>query len=428
MSSHARHAGSLRGGLGMLAIGLGFSNAHQQGPTLDKVIVTPATVLLAPGATESFSATGQLTNGSARDIAVTWTATGGTISASGRYTAGSAVGRYRVIAVHQGGVRADTSTVTIGTETPGPPPPTTEVIVRVSPAAATARKWLLQDTDISTAGTASCPSDLVTSFDGVEVSIGMPQAGCATEFSVFATGAAPVLDLTPVPLLMAGQAIVTAALPGPWQVKLNIVTDYPSGPDEANDDRVRAADLFVANNMGIDITVVSTKVIDPAVDVAVAEAMRGGCASAAALSTYDVTRLNVFYTSEARWNSDWRDKEYYGYNCGQEGFPAIIFIRENHVPETLAHEIGHGLGLNHGLAVFFSDKNLMQQGIWNPEDDFPVDHFTLGQAFRANFHNTSWLNKGGPRSGQPTKACLDQSLGNSGVDWPCPDVTLEWSP
>lgn len=46
-------------------------------------------------------------------MSVTYTATGGTITPSGLYTAGQTAGSYQVIATLQGGILADTSTVTV---------------------------------------------------------------------------------------------------------------------------------------------------------------------------------------------------------------------------------------------------------------------------------------------------------------------------
>ncbi len=56
---------------------------------------------------------------------MTYAATGGTVSTSGLYKAGTTAGTYRVIAVQQGGTKADTSaiTVTASATAPAPPPP-----------------------------------------------------------------------------------------------------------------------------------------------------------------------------------------------------------------------------------------------------------------------------------------------------------------
>ena len=92
-------------------------------PTLSAVVLTPATVSLATGATQQFSATGRMSDGSTAAVSVTYAATGGTITPGGLYTAGATAGAYRVIAVQQGGTRADTSGVTVTTSAPPPPPP-----------------------------------------------------------------------------------------------------------------------------------------------------------------------------------------------------------------------------------------------------------------------------------------------------------------
>jgi hypothetical protein len=80
--------------------------------------VTPATATVAVEATRQFAATEFLSDGSSRAATgVTWTATGGTVSGTGLYTAGSSAGSYRVIGTK--GSFADTAAVTITT---APPP------------------------------------------------------------------------------------------------------------------------------------------------------------------------------------------------------------------------------------------------------------------------------------------------------------------
>ena len=59
-----------------------------------------------------------MSDNSTAGVAVTWSATGGTVSGSGLYTAGSAPGTYRIIAVEQGGTKADTSAITVSAPAP----------------------------------------------------------------------------------------------------------------------------------------------------------------------------------------------------------------------------------------------------------------------------------------------------------------------
>jgi uncharacterized protein YjdB len=83
-------------------------------PTLQSVVLTPSTVSLTPGAEQQFTAAGKMSDGSTSPITATFTATGGTITGSGAYTAGSTSGSYRVVATDQASGKADTASVTIG--------------------------------------------------------------------------------------------------------------------------------------------------------------------------------------------------------------------------------------------------------------------------------------------------------------------------
>lgn len=82
-------------------------------PNLRSMSMTPGSVTLAPGQTQQFTVTGTYSDGSHSPAAVTYASTGGSITSTGLFAAGSAAGTFRVIAVHLGGSMADTSTVTI---------------------------------------------------------------------------------------------------------------------------------------------------------------------------------------------------------------------------------------------------------------------------------------------------------------------------
>ena len=99
-------------------------------PVLQAVILTPSSVALATGATQQFSVSGQWSNGATTAPAVTYSATGGTVTAGGLYTAGSTAGTFRVIATQQGGTLADTSTVTLTTT-----PPALQAVILTPPSA-----------------------------------------------------------------------------------------------------------------------------------------------------------------------------------------------------------------------------------------------------------------------------------------------------
>jgi len=67
-------------------------------PTIASVVVVPDSVTLTPGQTRQFFAYGRTTAGDSVPVSVTWTATGGTITSIGLFTAGSGAGDYSVSA------------------------------------------------------------------------------------------------------------------------------------------------------------------------------------------------------------------------------------------------------------------------------------------------------------------------------------------
>ena len=81
---------------------------------LTKITVSPKTVSLNAGATQQFGATANWSTGATTLPPITWSATGGSISTSGLYTAPTTAGTYRVIVAHSGGTLRDTATVTDG--------------------------------------------------------------------------------------------------------------------------------------------------------------------------------------------------------------------------------------------------------------------------------------------------------------------------
>jgi hypothetical protein len=93
--------------------------------TLTGVELTPSTATVPTGGSQRFAAVGRLSNGGTTPLSVSWSATGGTITWDGLYTAGGTAGTYRVIAVRTGDTLADTSVVTVtgGTTAPAPPAP-----------------------------------------------------------------------------------------------------------------------------------------------------------------------------------------------------------------------------------------------------------------------------------------------------------------
>lgn len=81
-------------------------------PTLVAVVVSPATATVPAGGAAQFSAVGRLSNGADQPLAVTWTASGGVVSATGLYTAGPVTGTFQIFATSPGGL-VGSATVTI---------------------------------------------------------------------------------------------------------------------------------------------------------------------------------------------------------------------------------------------------------------------------------------------------------------------------
>ncbi|HZE75103.1 MAG TPA: hypothetical protein VE091_07315 [Gemmatimonadales bacterium] len=88
--------------------------------TLSSITLSPGSTSLSPGQGQQFSVTGRLSDGTTSySVPVAYTATGGSISVTGYYTAGSSGGTFRVIATSQSG-KADTSSVSVsGSVLPG---------------------------------------------------------------------------------------------------------------------------------------------------------------------------------------------------------------------------------------------------------------------------------------------------------------------
>jgi parallel beta-helix repeat protein len=80
-------------------------------PTLQRIDVTPSSASLRTGATQRYTVVGRMSDGSSDTVSAQFTATGGTMSENGLYTAGGTAGNYRVIATVNR--LADTATVTI---------------------------------------------------------------------------------------------------------------------------------------------------------------------------------------------------------------------------------------------------------------------------------------------------------------------------
>ena len=194
---------------GVLAVGCSGSDGGPDPVELQSITVAPTSVTLASGAEQQFAATAHFSDGGTSAGTVTWTATGGIISTTGNYTAGTTPGEYRVIATAQGASFADTALVTI----PAPPPPNL-VAVEVTPSTATVQAGLTQPfavigrlSDNSTTGV-----PVTWTATGGTVSAGgvYTAGGIAGSFRVIATevGGAGLADTAAVTVSNSGPSIV----------------------------------------------------------------------------------------------------------------------------------------------------------------------------------------------------------------------------
>ncbi len=182
-------AGSTTGTFRVIATQQGGSFADTStvtitAPVLTQVILTPASATLAPGATRQFSASGRLSNNATTSVSVNYSATGGTITTGGLYTAGTTPGSFRVIATQQGGTLADTSTVTVTA-------PPTLVRVVLSPTTAQVQPGGTQQFSAAGRMSDSSNSTIAVTYaatGGTITAGGLYTAGTTTgSFSVIAT-------------------------------------------------------------------------------------------------------------------------------------------------------------------------------------------------------------------------------------------------
>ncbi len=174
-------------------------------PTLAAVILTPPSAALQFGQAQQFSALGQLSDGSTTSLSVTWTATGGTITSAGRYTAGSTAGTFRVIARAANGM-ADTSGVTISAPT--------IASLFVTPTSAPLQTGQIQQFNVSATlsngATQANPAVTWSATGGTVTNGGLYTAGNQVgTFQVVATATNGVADTSVVTLSAASLTAIT---------------------------------------------------------------------------------------------------------------------------------------------------------------------------------------------------------------------------
>jgi hypothetical protein len=97
-------------------------------PTVTAIVLTPDSATVRSGQTRQFAAVARMSDGTTASAPITWSATRGTVSSSGLFTAGATPGSGRVIARWSNGTFADTARIIVPAEVTS---------CRVSPGSAT---------------------------------------------------------------------------------------------------------------------------------------------------------------------------------------------------------------------------------------------------------------------------------------------------
>jgi hypothetical protein len=179
-----------------------FGNGTVTPPAV-AVSIAPPSVTVQTGGTQQFTAT--VTGAS--NNAVTWTATGGTVSSTGLYTAGTTAGAFTVTATSvQDNTKSATATITVGAVQSG-------VSISVAPTSATVASGTTKQFSATVTGTSNTAVTW-TATGGTVSSTGLYTAGStAGSFIVKATS---VQDTT-----KSATAAITIPAPQPVSVTLS---------------------------------------------------------------------------------------------------------------------------------------------------------------------------------------------------------------
>ena len=145
----------------------------------------------------------------------------------------------------------------------------------------------------------------------------------------------------------------------------------------------------------------------------------------------DAARLNLYFVHDIRWARN-------GLICydGNDPItrPYFIFIDDTlkQSPSTIAHELGHAMGMlvqaslpnaKVGLAPgdineleldpYLTSNNLMMSGVTDAEQ------ITVGQIYRMHFDERSWLRRGVPAADGYPRTCQADPVSSR----PCPPLT-----
>jgi hypothetical protein len=247
---------------------------------------------------------------------------------------------------------------------------------------------------------------------------------CLSEVAVFSMGHAMYFERGP---WKSTKDQLTPALQPRLEPPLNIVvvSNAANAAKVVDTDTAQASNLFDANRSGVAFGSAMSKVSSVPKSSALAAIIGNGCEYVYALRrsstpVYLPNQINVYYVDAVEMGEFLSVR---GYTCFAWGAPNVIYISlSDHSEVTLAHELGHAFGLRdpmgHVTKRRFGSKNIMLTG---PDVKTPDqrEHFTLGQAYRMNRDQGSWLNQS--IGGRETTSC--QNLIN--LQFPCPLLRLD---
>jgi hypothetical protein len=241
---------------------------------------------------------------------------------------------------------------------------------------------------------------------------------CPSELAVFSEGDAMWMQSPETSWTDACGDIAVAQLAAPIAAPISLWLAWPpdatgvsAAASAAAGDFANANLVYDRNKTGIQF---ATQPYDVSGSLRAKVAVLLGCAGAATMPAEFQTKdkLNVYYSP----------LPFTGENCDQDH--NMVFIGTLANVATLAHELGHALSLfgeketgGHTNDVLpFTDQNLMWGG-----GPATRDHVSLGQAFRFNVDERSFLNVHGVRSGT-RRIC--KALETSEA---CPRLDLDWA-
>jgi hypothetical protein len=252
------------------------------------------------------------------------------------------------------------------------------------------------------------------------------------------------LPVTPTAPLKLKVTVFLAVSPGSalgptasQQVSNGVANSVVNPLDLAKSDIALAQVLYDANRVGMQLEV-KYKTLEPSPDLQLVvgadpyDCIRPVKLPAnpnAATFAYDSAAVSVYYVDRINFPPDPAYPRVRGIQCHYwysgnpdttlgkpPGNGPVVYISyTHHSPVTLAHELGHALGLNDEQGRL-GPTDIMHNLL--PDGDLGANarsHLRVGQVFRTNVWNDSWINTRLPKP--PQRACNDR--------YPCPPVELD---